>query len=125
MKETHVHIYFKTNKLKQQCSEAREMLKAFGKKMSLKVQQRLVELSAVENLAEIWYLPPARCHQLANTGGVFSVDLEYPYRLLLIPADESILGTADGGIDVHKVTAIKILAIEDTHDPKNQRKGRL
>lgn len=101
------------------------MLKAFGKKMSLKLGQRLMELGAAETLADMSHLPPARCHQLANTGGVFSVDLEHPYRLLLIPAEEPMPSTTDGGIDVHKVTAIEIIAIEDTHDPKNQRRGRL
>lgn len=119
-----MRIYFKTNKLRQQCSEERAMSKAFGKKMSLKLQQRLMELMAAENLAEMSHLPPARCHQLDNTNGVFSVDLEYPYRLLFIPADEPIPSKKDGGIDLLQVFSIQIIAIEDTHDPKNQRRRR-
>lgn len=120
-----MRIYFKTNKLKQQCSEERTMLKAFGKKMSLKLQQRLMELSAAETLADMSHLPPTRCHQLDNTGSVFSVDLEQPYRLLFVPEEEPTPRKKDGGIDLQKVAGIEIIAIEDTHDPKNQRRSRL
>jgi len=101
------------------------MLKAFGKKMSLKLGQRMMELMAAETLAEMSYLPPARCHQLDNTGSVFSVDLEHPYRLLFVPLEEPMPRKKDGGIDLHQVASIEIIDIEDTHDPKNQRRGRL
>jgi len=101
------------------------MSKAYGKKMSLKLQQRLMELMAAESLADMSHLPPTRCHQLDNTGSVFSVNLEHPYRLLFVPAEEPMPCKKDGGIDLHKVAGIEIIAIEDTHDPKNQRRGRL
>jgi len=98
------------------------MQKAFSKKMSSKLQQRLMELRAAETLAEMSHLPPARCHPLKNTENVFSVDLEYPRRLLFVP-EEPIPHKKDGGIELHKVTGITIIAIEDTHDSKNQRRS--
>jgi plasmid maintenance system killer protein len=116
-------IYFKTKKLQKQCSEAREMIKAFGQKMSGKLQQRLMEMKAADSLGDISYLPPTRCHELKNRENVFSVDLEHPYRLLFIPANESIPLKVDGGIDHQQVTEIEVIAIEDTHDEKNQRRG--
>ena len=118
-----MQIYFKTKKLQKQCSENREMVKEFGQKMSGKLQQRLMEINAADSLKDMSYLPPARCHELENRGGVFSVDLEYPNRLLFIPANEPVPLKGDGGIDHQYVTEIKVIAIEDTHDRKNQRRG--
>lgn len=116
-------VLFKTKKLQKQCSEEREMIKAFGQKMSAKIQRRLMELRAADSLADISHLPPARCHELENRRGVFSVDLEYPYRLLFISENEPIPLKKDGGIDHQHVTEILVIAIEDTHDKKNQRRG--
>ncbi len=116
-------IYFKTKKLQKQCTEARGMVKEFGLKMSGKLQQRLMEMNAADSLQDLSHLPPVRCHELQNRGRVFSVDLEHPYRLLFIPAHESISLKEDGGIDHQQVTEIEVIAIEDTHDVKNQRRG--
>ncbi|WP_321530126.1 hypothetical protein [uncultured Desulfuromonas sp.] len=92
------------------------MKKQLGKGMAMKLQQRLAELKAAEVLADISHLPPPRCHELNNDrAGQFSVDLEHPYRLLFIPADEPVPFRDDGGIDLSQVTEIEIIAIEDTH----------
>ncbi|ORC32619.1 killer suppression protein [Marispirochaeta aestuarii] len=116
-------IYFKTKKLQKLCSEEREMNKSLGLKMKKKLQQRLMELKAANVLEDLSHLPPTRCHELTNRRGVFSVDLEYPQRLLFIPADEPIPCKDDGGIDLKAVTEIEIIAIEDTHDRKTQRRN--
>lgn len=107
-------IYFKTKKLQKQCSEMREMVRVFGQAMADKLSQRLAELHAADSLAEITPLPPPRCHELTNRKGVFSVNLVHPYRLLFI--------SADGGIKRDSVFEVEIIAIEDTHDKKNQRR---
>ncbi len=91
--------------------------------MCRKLQQRLMELSAAETLENVSHLPPPRCHELINQGGVFSVDLLHPYRLLFVPANEPIPLKSDGGIDQALVTEIEIIAIQDTHDSKNQRRS--
>ena len=118
-----MEIYFKTKKLQKQCSDNREMIKDFGPKMSKKLAQRLMELMAAESLNDLSHLPPARCHELENRRGVFSVDLEYPSRLLFIPAHEPVPLKEDGGIERQHVTEVEVIAIEDTHDRKNQRRG--
>lgn len=86
--------------------------------MSKKLQQRLMELHAAEVLSDISHLPPARCHELVNKKGLFSVDLVNPYRLVFRPADEPIPYKDDSGIDLDCVKAVLIIAIEDTHDEK-------
>lgn len=118
-----MRIYFESSKLQQECSKVLEMRKAFGVLQSKKIQQRLWELSEAETLSEVSHLPPPRCHELMNRAGMFSVDLKHPFRLLFIPAHEPIPRRSDGGIDRELVTEIIVVAIEDTHDKKNKRKG--
>jgi proteic killer suppression protein len=92
------------------------MLKQLGRVMADRLQQRLMELNAAETLADVSHLPPPRCHELSgNRSGHFSVDLEQPYRLLFIPADDPIPLKEDGGIDLSQVREIEIIKIEDTH----------
>lgn len=118
-----MQVCFKNSKLHKVCSDDREMRKTFGERMCQKLQQRLAELSAVDTLDDMSYLPPARCHQLTNRDHVFSVDLEHPFRMLFRPAHEPTPLKMDGGIDRQRVTKIEVIAIEDTHDKKKQRRS--
>ena len=109
-------IYFKTKKLQKICNKTNESIKKLGPKMARKLQQRLMELKAAPCLADISRVPPTRCHQLSgDRDGKLSVDLEHPYRLLFIPANDPIPVTQDGGLDWAKVTEIEIVEIVDTH----------
>lgn len=66
-------------------------MKELGAGMARKLQQRLAELNAADVLSDISHLPPPRCHELTGKrAGQFSADLEHPYRLLFIPADDPI-----------------------------------
>lgn len=109
-------LFFKTKKLQKICSDARVMRVQLGTSMARKLQQRMMELKAGDTLADISHLPPPRCHELTNDrAGQFSVDLEHPYRLLFVPADDPIPYREDGGIDLERVREIEIIEIEDTH----------
>ena len=89
-------IYFRTTKLQKTCSQEQKMIKELGGAMARKLRQRLTELKAADSLSDISHLPPPRCHELTGKrAGQFSVDLEHPYRLLFIPADEP--GSAQAG----------------------------
>lgn len=92
------------------------MNKELGSSGGKKLRQRMMELKAAENLAEIKHLPPQRCHELTgNRAGQFSVDLEHPYRLIFIPDNNPLPRLKDGGINRAGVTKIEILEIVDTH----------
>jgi plasmid maintenance system killer protein len=92
------------------------MKRQLGQKNASKLKQRLMELKAADTLADISHLPPARCHELTGKdAGTFSVDLEHPYRLLFISADDPVHLLADGGIDRIQVKEIEIIEIKDTH----------
>ena len=109
-------IYFKTKKLQKVCSNSNETIKKYGPKMAHKIHQRLMELRAANCLEDISKVPPPRCHLLSgNRKGQLSVDLDHPYRLLFIPADDPIPLTEDGGLDWAMVKQIEIVDIVDTH----------
>jgi len=111
-----MEIYFRTNKLQKICNNKKIMEKKLGSQMSFKLQQRLFELSAADNLNDISHLSPTRLHELTgNRKGQFSVDLIHPFRLLFIIANDPVPYLETGGIDREKVNQIEIIEISDTH----------
>ena len=75
-----------------------------------------MELRAADTLADISTLPPARCHQLSgDRAGQFAVDVRHPFRLIFEPAHDPVPRKEDGGIDLPRVTAIRILEVTDYH----------
>jgi proteic killer suppression protein len=112
-----MHITFKTRKLQKICSKKVESRKHLGAKCGRKLQQRMMELQAARTIADISRLPPARCHELTgNRKGQLSVDLEHPYRLLFIVADNPYPELECGGLEWEGVTEIEIIGIADTHE---------
>lgn len=76
----------------------------------------MIELSAAHALSDIACLPQARCHELTgNRKGQLSVDVEHPYRLLFVPADDPVPHKPDGGLNWSEIREIEILDITDTH----------
>jgi len=110
-----VEIYFASNKLKKACSAFTAGNREWGIQNAQRIRQRLQELRAAENLADMGSLPPARCHELGRKrAGQFAVDCKQPYRLIFRPADP-ISRRVDGGIDLKTVTTIVILGVVDYH----------
>lgn len=111
-----MQVFFRSKKLQKICSSAKEIQKAFGAARARKLQQRLLELSAAENLSQISRLPPSRCHEMTgDRQDQLSVDLDHPYWLFFIPANDPVPRKEDGGLDWPAVTEIEILEIEDPH----------
>lgn len=111
-----MQVFFRSKKLQKICSSSKEIQKAFGAARARKLQQRLLELRAAENLSQISRLPPSRCHEMTgNRRGQLSVDLDHPYRLFFIPANNPVPRNEDGGLDWEAVTEITIIEIEDPH----------
>jgi len=111
-----MQIHYRTTKLKKVCDSQKEMLKTFGAPKAKKLQQRLMELRAADHLGQISKLPQPRCHELSNNReGQLSVDLDHPYRLIFIPANDPVPKKEDGGLNWNAVTEIEIVEIVDTH----------
>lgn len=94
------------------------MQRKYGMDKARKIERRLLDLAAVQTLADMSQIPAARCHALTgNYAGQFAVDTIHPYRLVFEPANDPIPLLQVGGIDRQQVTAIRILEINiDYHD---------
>jgi proteic killer suppression protein len=109
-------IVFKTSKLRKQCNSFNKARRSFGDSGAKKLMQRLAEIRAAENLQQLMRLPAPRCHPLTgDLGGLFSVDLDHPYRLLFEPAHEPLPVDEDGSLDYSRVTRVRIWERKDTH----------
>ncbi len=109
-------VFFRTKKLQKTCSSSKEMQRTYGATRARKLQQRLMELHAADHLDQISRVPPPRCHELtSDRQGQLSVDLDHPYRLIFIPANDPLPLRKDGGLIWEQVTEIEIIEITDPH----------
>ncbi len=110
-----MELFFKTNKLEKQLTKPKDMAKVFGQ-LARKIDQRVKDLKAAETLEDMRMFPAARCHELkGDKKGELAVDVSGNYRLIFEPAHDPIPNKDDGGLDWNKVTAIKLLRVEDYH----------
>lgn len=111
-----VDISFRNRKTKKELSDEETLIRRYGSEQAKKIQQRLFELQAAENLETLKTLPQLRAHELSgNLAGQISLDIKQPYRLLIKPDYDDPPQKEDGGLDWKKITKIKILKVKDTH----------
>jgi proteic killer suppression protein len=110
-------IAFASRKLQKACADEASLLHAWGPNLGPRVGRRLQELGAFENLADVPTVPPHRRHQLkGDRHEQFAVNLDGQMRLVFEVANDPIPRRADGGIDLPKVNAIRILDVVDYHE---------
>jgi plasmid maintenance system killer protein len=103
-----LELVFDTNKLAKQCSTAKERTKAFGTERAKRLGRRLSTLQGAVCLEDLRNTA-GRLHVLkGDRAGQLSLDLDGPYRLIF----ESPVGQNDWS----KVTVVRVLGIEDTHE---------
>ena len=119
-----MEVGFASTRLAKVCNDTPSRVRKLGKERSAKLLLRLEQLAASANLADFHRLPQARCHQLKNDRDEqFSADLDGPYRLIFEVANDPVPRRPDDGIDLEKVTRVRVLEIADTHRRTDQ--GRL
>ena len=110
-----MEILFKDDRLRRDCTIERWMQRAWGANRARILRRRLDQLRAADNLEHI-RLVHGRTHELdGNRAGHVSLDLDGGHRLLVTPASNPTPRKADGGLDWTRVTAIRVVAVEDTH----------
>lgn len=112
-------ICFASAKLEKECNDERLLNRRHGTVRAAKLRSRLSVLREAKALSELGrpYAGPHRCHELnGQRTGQFSVDLDHPYRLVFVSANDPVPTRTEGGLDWARITAIKILGIEDTHE---------
>lgn len=111
-----MEVLFKSGKLQKICNSQKALRRQYGTVNGDRIASRLVEMEAVNTLADLFAIPQARCHAMtADRRGQFSVDVEHPYRLFFEPADEPVPTKSDGSIDLARVKAVRVLEIADPH----------
>ena len=108
-------VRYGTRKLEKQLTDPKNLSKAYGA-LARKINQRLKELAAAENLSVMMTLPAARCHPLkGNFEGQWAVDVSGNYRLLFEPDHDPLPLNEDGGLNLRLITHIRITAVLDYH----------
>ena len=111
-----MEIRFRDKDFQDECNNFKLSKRRQGELRAKKIRRRLDDLQAANNLEDMRLLP-GRCHELVgNRHGQVSLDLDHPWRLIIIPADQPPALKPDRGIDWINVRIIEIQGIEDTHE---------
>jgi proteic killer suppression protein len=106
---------FATRKLERELTDDRAMKKAYGER-SRALQNRLSVLAVAQKLGDVPKGPPDWLEQLkGDRNEQFSVVLTKNWRLIFEVDHNPIPRRDDGGIDLDKVTAIRIVEVVDYH----------
>ncbi len=111
-----MEVGFNSARLAKLCTDSAIRRRRLGEERSKKVLQRLNQMDAAPNLADLMALPQARCHRLStDRHEQFSLDLDGPYRLAIEVADSPAPRRDDGGIALNQVRRVTVLGIIDPH----------
>jgi len=111
-----MQITFKNKKLKNIFDSHRKLLRVYGEVRGKKIEHRTSVLRAATYLEEVPVEKPDRRHALSlNRKGQFAVDITENYRLIFEPSNNPLPLQKDGGLDLKRITEIKILEVEDYH----------
>ena len=109
-------IHFKSKKLQRIMTNEAKLNKHFGTKRARLIMRRYYFLEAADNLEKVPNKPPMRRHQLSDKRQRrFAIDVDEKWRILFEPANDPLPTREAGGIDLRRVTAIRILEITDYH----------
>jgi len=108
-------ITFKTKALEKCANKQKEAVKKLGQHRANKFRQRLDDLRAVESLEDMRYLP-GRTHELkGDRKGLWALDLDHPYRLIIEPHEDPIPEDENGSYLWIEIKGIEVVDITDYH----------
>lgn len=97
-----MEIRYKTKKLEKICTDASIARKEKGAEMAKKIFQRIAEIRAAENLAEMLRFKYGRFHPLSgDRQGQYAMDLVQPHRLVLEVVDGVCIACIIEIVDYH------------------------
>ena len=90
-----MELTYKNNKLKKLCEDSSynsELKEKYGKDVSIKLPQRIIELKAFDSVFQIPVTPPYRRHKLkGKRKDEFAIDITRQYRLIFKNNENNIL----------------------------------
>lgn len=108
-------LSYKSKKLEQSLTEDKSLIKNYGA-LAKKIKQRIGQLKAADELSIVAKIPVLRLHPYKGDRlGEWSIDIQENWRICFEIDLNPIPTLDDGGVDLKKVTAIKILSVEDPH----------
>jgi len=111
-----VEICFLNADLQELCNSEKRARKEYGQKNAKVLRRRLDDLAAAAHLFEVYALP-GKCHALKHDrAGCYAMALDGGYRLLFVCAVDPPPLKPDNTIDPLRVTAIRIVSVEDYHE---------
>ena len=109
-------IGFQSARLQKECNDFKLLRKAHGDHRAKLIRRRLDAIYAAVAIDDLRNTP-GRLHELkGDRNRQLSLDLDGPYRLILVPAHDPVPERADGGMDWTRITAVTVLGIENTHE---------
>lgn len=109
-------IVFASTRLEKEFNSGKELNKAHGQQRTKAIMKRMAQLAAADHLEQLRNAP-GRCHVLkGDLAGVFSLDLDGPFRLLFEPSDNPLPTLEDGSINWSSIGSVRILEVRDTHE---------
>lgn len=110
-----MEVTFEDAKLQRTCEDERRMARKFGRRRTDRLMVRLSALESADSLEDLRHAP-GHYHELtANRAGHLSADLDQPYRLIFRPTADPAPIDEHGRLRWERVTAVTIVAIDDTH----------
>lgn len=110
-----MNLSYKNNKLEQSLTEDKNIIKSYGA-LSKKIKQRIEQIKAADDLSIVAKIPVLRLHTYKGDRlGEWSIDIQENWRICFEIDQDPIPTLDDGGVNLNKVTAIKILSVEDPH----------
>lgn|SRR5258708_35567257 len=103
-----MELTFATPDLEATANSSPKLDRQFGADAPV-VRQRLFELAAAENLAVLAQIPTLRF--ASESRGEFSIGAGNSRHIKFIPAADAPRGSTRRSLELHSVTAIRILAI--------------
>jgi proteic killer suppression protein len=110
-----VRLVFATRKIERRLATPESRTREYGVDAARALRLRIAQLADAPDLATMRGLP-GDCHSLTgNRDGQLALTLTKGSRLIIEPADDPVPLLADGGLDWHAVTSVRIVEVTDYH----------
>lgn len=83
-------VVYKNKTLRKMCTDAAAATRKYGPEMAAKIDQRIGELIAADNVEQMMRYHVGRCHSLvADRSGQYALDLVGGMRMIFTPKNDN------------------------------------
>lgn len=112
--ESEIEVIFASEELEDACRSNKEAERMWGQ-VGRVVIRRLATIAAAEAMVHLVNVP-GRFHALTgDRKGQYAMEVSQRQRLILEPGNNPLPRAPDGGVDLGRVTLVRILGVIDYH----------